>query len=66
MFGFSEHIGEMTIELCCFLRFRLSNATSISFFFSKGGYLGRLFLTIDVPIKILGISLNITNQVVNI
>ena len=28
--------------------------------------MGVLFLTIDVPVKILGISLNITNQVVHI
>ena len=44
-------------DICCFLGFRLSNS------FLKGGSLWRLFMTIDVPIKITRISLNITNQV---
>ena len=67
MLGFSEHICELTIEFCYFLRIRLSNTTSILFcFFQRGNTLGVFFLTIDVPIKTLGISLNITNQVVNI
>ena len=65
MFIFNEHIRKLTIEFLCLFEVRLINTLSI---LPLQGWntLGVFFLTIDVPIEVSGVCLNITNQVIHI
>ena len=58
---FIEHIRKLTIEFLCLFEVRLSNTLSI-LPFQGWNTLGVFFLTINVPIEVSGICLNITNK----
>ena len=62
---FVKHIRELAIELTCFLEIFLGKTTSLPLF-HRGNTLGIFFLIVYVTIKILRISLHITNQVIHI
>ena len=59
MFSFSEHIRASALSSSDLV-------TPLLFLCFKREYLGCLFLTFDVPIKVPWISLNITNQVIHV
>ena len=62
---FVEHIRKVTIKFICLFPFRFSNTITISPF--KGwDALGVFLLTIYVSVEVSGISLNATNQVIDI
>ena len=65
VFIFIEHIRKLTIEFICLFEVRLSNTLSI-LPFQGWNTMGVFFLTIDVPIEVSGVCLNITNQVIHI
>ena len=65
VFIFIEHIRKLTIEFLCLFETRLSNTLSI-LPFQRWNTFGVFFLTIDVPIEVSGVCLNITNQVIHI
>ena len=65
VFIFIEHIRKLTIEFLCLFEIKLSNTLSI-LPFQGWNTLGVFFLTIDVPIEVSGVCLNISNQVIHI
>ena len=62
---FIEHIRNLTIKFICLFQFRFSNTVTIS---PLRGWntLNVFLLTIYVSIEVFGISLNVTNQVIDI
>ena len=65
MLIFVEYIPKLTIKFICLFQFRFSNTITISPF--KGwGTLGVFRLTTYVSIEVSGISLNVSNQVIDI
>ena len=65
VFIFIEHIRKFTFKFPCLFKIRLSNPISIPLFQGWNTF-GVVFLTIDVPIEVSGVCLNITNLVINV
>ena len=61
VFIFIEHIRKLTIEFLCLFEVRLSNTLSI-LPFQGWNILGVFFLTINVPIEVSGVCLNIPTK----
>ena len=61
MFAFDEHIRKLSVKFLCLLQLGLCQAAAISPL-QRWDTLHVFLLTINVPVEVSGISLNITNQ----